>query len=87
MAILETCLSLHLEPSSYQFILSDAQQAIHEAEGVDLISLIHVISVVPNPEKIIEEAIKKLNPGGELLIYISALSKKIPLPLQNHFKI
>jgi len=69
----------------YEMIHGDALSALDRVEGVDLISLIHVISVVPNPHEVIEKAIEKLNPGGELLIYISRLSKNIPDQLQDKF--
>ncbi len=68
-----------------EFIHGDAMAAIERSGSVDLISLIHVISVVPHPEQVIAKAIEKLNPGGELLIYISSISKKVPESWQHKF--
>lgn len=75
----------HLDPGRYSFIVGDALHALDAIESADVISLIHVISVVPDPHKVLHAAIDKLAPGGELVVYISALSKKIPTNLQDRF--
>ena len=69
-----------------EFIHGDAMKTLAASQSVDLISLIHVISVVPQHEVVIRKAIEKLNPGGELLIYISSISKRVPLVLEDKFE-
>ncbi len=66
----------YLRPGSFHFLQADAHEAIKQVPSVDVISLLHVISVIPEPQKLIEEAYDKLSPGGELLIYISRMSKR-----------
>ena len=71
--------------AQYTFLHGDAMKALSTDQSFDLISLIHVISVVPQHEEVIRRAIEKLNPGGELLIYISSISKKVPASFQDKF--
>jgi phosphatidylethanolamine/phosphatidyl-N-methylethanolamine N-methyltransferase len=82
----KTVANKYLNDNSYCFYQGDALNILSEVSDVDIISLIHVISVVPEPEQLIKTAIEKLNSQGELIIYISSLSKKIPLSFENTFK-
>jgi len=69
--------SEYLHDGNYELIVCDAFEAIQRFKDVDIISIIHVISVVSKPGDLIRSAIEHLKPGGILLIYISRISKKI----------
>lgn len=57
--------------------VGDADKVITISPKVDVISVIHVISVVKNPLELISKAMENLKPGGSLLIYISRFSAGI----------
>ena len=67
----------HLREGSYELVVCDALEAIRTYSDADIISIIHVISVVSDPGELIRSAKERLKPGGTLLIYISRISKKI----------
>lgn len=67
----------HLKPETYELVCCDAVEAVSRSSDIDVLSLIHVISVVDDPEALISASIRSLRPGGILLIYISSISKRI----------
>lgn len=67
----------YLKEGNYEIFVCDALEAIKRHKDVDVISIIHVVSVISNPRDLIKTAINHLKPGGILLIYISRISKKI----------
>lgn len=67
----------HLHDGNYELVVCDASEAINRFKDADIISIIHVISVVSSPGDLIRDALENLKPGGILLIYISRISKKI----------
>ena len=50
---------------------------------MDVITAVHVISVVDDPGRLIEAAKRALNPRGELLFYLSRMSKRLPRHLNG----
>jgi SAM-dependent methyltransferase len=67
----------HLREGSYELVVCDAFAALRDHGDADIVSFIHVISVVADPGELIRTAKERLKPGGTLLIYISRISKKI----------
>lgn len=77
LKITATLAEKYLKKDNYEILVCDAFEAIKRHKDIDVISIIHVISVISNPIELIGVAINKLKPGGILLIYISRVSKKI----------
>jgi SAM-dependent methyltransferase len=68
----------HLNPGHWSIHCLDAGGALDHLGPVDVITVVHVISVVENPLDLIERAKRTLNHRGELLMYISCMSKRLP---------
>lgn len=66
-----------LPEGSWSVRIGDARHVMEALPHADLISVIHVISVVDDPASVIDLALQRLNPSGVLLIYISKLSKPL----------
>jgi phosphatidylethanolamine/phosphatidyl-N-methylethanolamine N-methyltransferase len=65
----------HLPVASWNIMHGDALQLVRAAPAADIVSVIHIISVVPDPNALIAAALLNLKPGGILLIYISRFSR------------
>lgn len=63
-----------LPGGSWSIQLGDAESVIARAPRADVVSVIHVISVVNDPHALVAAALENLRPGGCLLIYISRFS-------------
>jgi SAM-dependent methyltransferase len=63
------------EPDRYRVVQCDAVSAAHRHPGRNLVSMIHVISVVPDPHALIEAAKASLADDGRIVVYISRFSK------------
>ncbi len=68
----------HLVQGRWQVHCLDADGALEQIGPVDVITAVHVISVVPNPVEVIARAKTRLNHNGHLLLYISRMSKRLP---------
>ena len=68
----------HLPAGHWSVHCLDAEGALERLGPVDVITVVHVISVVDDPDDIIERAKQALNHRGELLMYISRMSKRLP---------
>lgn len=64
-----------LPPGRYRIEQSDGVSALRRHPGQDLIAMIHVVSVVPDPHALIEAAKDCLNENGRIVVYISRFSK------------
>jgi SAM-dependent methyltransferase len=53
-----------------------AMEALEQHQDLDVILMVHVISVIGNHEALIRKAMECLKPGGSLLIYINRFSRK-----------
>lgn len=65
----------HLPSAGWCVMQGDALQLVRAAPPADIVSAIHIISVVSDPEALIAAALHNLKPGGKLLIYISRFSR------------
>lgn len=65
----------YLKVGQYEFRLGYAEEILQKTEPVDVISMLHVISVVPNPNAVIKLCLKKIKKGGALLIYLNTRRK------------
>jgi phosphatidylethanolamine/phosphatidyl-N-methylethanolamine N-methyltransferase len=68
----------HLRAGHWSVHCMDAERALTTLGPADVITAVHVISVVDDPLRVIELAKAALNPRGELLMYISRMSKRLP---------
>ncbi|MDI9313171.1 MAG: class I SAM-dependent methyltransferase [Hydrotalea sp.] len=59
-----------------QFRVGTAESILKKTEKVDIIVLIHVISVVPNPARVLQLAMTKLKPGGKIMMYLNTRKSK-----------
>lgn len=64
-----------LPQGSYQVLKCDGIEALRQNPDQDLISIIHVISVVPDPRRLLDAAVDNLAAGGRIVVYISRFSK------------
>ncbi|MCX8515643.1 MAG: class I SAM-dependent methyltransferase [Alphaproteobacteria bacterium] len=53
------------------FKVGYGDDVLQKSPKVDVIVLIHVLSVVPRPKSLVTLALKKLKPGGRLMIYVN----------------
>jgi len=65
----------YLKNGSWDVKVGDASSVV-ATEKVDIISCLHAISSLYNPNEFVSLALDSLNQGGELLIYIGYPSKK-----------
>lgn len=75
LAVAEKRAKERLGNGTYKILNCDGVHALKAITNQDLISIIHVISVVPDPEELLKLAIEKLAPGGKIVVYISRFSK------------
>lgn len=75
LAVAKRRAKLNLPQGSYQILKCDGIDALQKNPGQDLISIIHVISVVPDPQHLLEAAVDSLARGGKIVVYISRFSK------------
>jgi len=68
----------YLRPGHWSLHCMDAEGALITLGPVDVITAVHVISVVDDPQRLIELAKDALTSRGELLLYISRMSKRLP---------
>jgi SAM-dependent methyltransferase len=68
----------HLRPGHWSLHCMDAERALRTLGPVDVITAVHVISVVEHPLRLIALAKDTLSSRGELLLYISRMSKRLP---------
>lgn len=68
----------HLRPGHWSLHCMDAESALGSLGPVDVITAVHVISVVEQPLRLISLAKDALSARGELLLYISRMSKRLP---------
>lgn len=61
----------HLSQTNWHIKVGDAKEILACREYPDIISLIHVISLIKDPQAFIKLALSSLNKNGELLIYVS----------------
>jgi len=61
----------YLSGSNWHIKVGDAKEILACREYPDIISLIHVISLISDPQSFIKLALGNLNNNGELLIYVS----------------
>ena len=73
----------YLLPGHWTVHCLDAAGALERVGPVDVITAVHVISVIDNPREIIEHAKRRLNRNGHLLLYISRMSKGLPRGLNG----
>lgn len=73
----------HLRPGHWSLHCIDAEGALRELGPVDVITAVHVISVVEDPQRLIGLAKDALTARGELLLYISRMSKRLPRRLNS----
>ncbi len=73
----------HLEAGRWAVHCLDADGALEKIGPVDVITAVHVISVIPNPDDVIARAKQRLNHNGHLLLYISRMSKRLPRRLNG----
>lgn len=67
--------SAFLPEGCWRVQLGDAREVVATAPQADVVSVIHVISVVEDPGLLIQTALDNLKPDGRLLIYISRFSR------------
>ena len=73
----------HLRPGQWSLHCLDAESALRTLGPVDVVTAVHVISVVDHPMRLISLAKEALKPHGELLFYLSRMSKRIPRRLDR----
>ena len=71
----------YLKPGSYQCVCCDAEAALQRFNLCDVISLLHVITVIPEPEKLLNQINSMMRPNMQIFIYVSGFSKKMPVKL------
>ena len=65
--------------AAYEFQNVAAEEALEKNPGMDVILMIHVISVIGDHEKLIQKAVDALKPGGSLLVYINRFSRNFAM--------
>ncbi len=77
---------LYLKSGSYKFMCCDAESALQQFNQVDVISMLHVITVIPAPEKLLNQIASMMHPNMQVFIYVSGFSKKMPRMLNRFVK-
>jgi ubiquinone/menaquinone biosynthesis C-methylase UbiE len=77
---------IYLKPGTYQFVCCDAESALQQFNQVDVISMLHVITVIPAPEKLLNQIASMMHPNMQVFIYVSGFSKKMPAMLNGFVK-
>jgi ubiquinone/menaquinone biosynthesis C-methylase UbiE len=86
LKVAEEQAKIHLKPNTYQFVCCDAECAIKQFAYVDVIALLHVITVIPAPEKLLKQITDIMKPHMQVFIYVSGFSKKMPRALNKFVK-
>ena len=60
-----------------QFRVGKAEEILKKINKVDIIVLIHVISVLPDPVGVLRLALTKLKPGGKIMMYVNTRKSKL----------
>lgn len=68
----------YLSSGTYEFDCCDATTAIKQHSHANVISMLHVITVIPLPEQLLDLIAKTMQPETTLHIYVSGFSKKMP---------
>lgn len=85
----------HLFENSWHLMDGTAKQILTETDKVNYISFLHVLSVLPYPNRLLRLAYEKLQPDGMLLIYLNRVhsgditwwKKYIISPLYQLFRV
>ena len=86
LKVAEEQAKLHLKPNTYQFVCCDAESAIKQFSQADVISMLHVITVIPAPEKLLKQIADMMHANMQVFIYVSGFSKKMPRMLNGFVK-
>lgn len=74
----ETQAQKYLRPGTYQFACCDAETAVKQFGQADIISLIHVITVLPDPAAFYRVLGEHIGKGTQVYLYVNRFSKFIP---------
>ena len=69
----------YLNDAVFDFQKISAEEALEKNPEMDVILMVHVISVIGNHEDLIRKAMKALKPGGSLLVYINRFSRSLAM--------
>jgi ubiquinone/menaquinone biosynthesis C-methylase UbiE len=86
LKVAEIQAKIHLKPNTYQFVCCDAESAVKQFSTADVISLLHVITVIPAPEKLLKQIADMMHANQQVFIYVSGFSKKMPRILNKFVK-
>ncbi len=66
-----------MKKNAPEFLIGYAEDILKKTKKVDIIVLVHVISVLPHPDAFLKLALQHLKPGGKIMLYVNTRKSKL----------